>query len=60
MGPCRGIKEIRLQAAGGPTVVMDDKWPAGGAGFKIGESSVADSEASLAWQLHFLYGDDPI
>jgi hypothetical protein len=52
MGPRRRIKEKRLQAAGGPTVVMEDKWSAAVAGFKISEGSVADSERSFACQLN--------
>ncbi len=54
MGLCRRIKEIRLQAAGWSTVVMEDKWTIVVAGFKISEGSVSNSESSFACQLRFL------
>ena len=59
MGLCRRIKEIGLQAAGGPSVVMDDEWSAVITGLEIGEGPVPNLDNSFTCQQHFLYGDYP-
>lgn len=60
MGPGRRIKEIGLQAAGGPSVVMDDEWSAVITDFEIGEGPIPNLDSSFTCQLHFLYGDYPL
>lgn len=55
MGTCTGIEEQGLQAAGWPSVIMDDKWSAIVTRFKISQRSAPHSGNSFTCQRLFLY-----
>jgi len=59
MGPRRGSKEIPLQTAGWPTVIMENQRAAGVAGIQIGEGSIADLDNPFACHLPFTDGEYP-